>query len=472
YDSIGGSFSFCIADFNGDSINDLAVGDAGGIGVNDSNGQVNIHYGTGGLLNNSPDLVIGGYGSATATNFGYTASAGDINGDGIADLIVDAPSYPISGNRNGRIYVYYGDTLGPDAWPDIILNGHPSPTYLENFGSGKSDMRDINHDDYDDIIASGPVNSINGGAAGEVYIYLSDNAPLDTIADSWIYGEMQEQYLGAFNLSLVNAETTGFEPMSWFGTPNWPSTGGGFGAGKSYMLLGDTTGETLPQWTITGEDTGLGCWSSSAGYSDTDKMEDLIAGSRAYNGRGKAYLWLRRPTMNNAYDASILGRYPADSNRGDVLGARVAPAGDVDNCGRDEFLVSNYYADSSNMIWLCKYTGPDAVAGEPVNNEQLAINNVLQNSPNPFSHQTTIKYQVSQSGKISLKVYNISGQLVKTLVDEETSPFNPSPRGEGRVGSVVWNGCDDRGQRVSNGVYVYRLQSGGNVITKKMTYIK
>ena len=177
--------------------------------------------------------------------------------------------------------------------------------------------------------------------------------------------------------------------------------------------------------------------------------------------------------MNNAYDAYILGRYPAGSNRGDVLGARVAPAGDVDGDGKDEFMVSNYYADSSNMIWLCKYTGPDAgVEQGTINNEQLAINNVLQNAPNPFSHQTTIKYQIAKSGAVSLKIYNISGQLVKTLVNEETSPSNPSPRGEGRVGSVVWNGCDDHGQRVSNGVYVYRLQSGGKYLSRKMILLK
>ncbi|MDP2807952.1 MAG: FlgD immunoglobulin-like domain containing protein [bacterium] len=461
YDSLGSYPSFCIADFNGDSINDLALGDYRGTGTNNEKGQVNIHYGTGVDLNPTPDLVIGGYGSATATNYGYTVSAGDINGDNIADLIVDAPNYPISGNRNGRIYIYYGDILGLHTWPDIILNGHPSPTFYENFGSGKSDFCDLNQDGYDDIIASGPVNSINGIASGKVYYYLSKNAPLDTIADGWIYGEGAEQYLGANNLSNVKAETTGFKPISWFGTPDWPSTTGSFGEGKCYMAPGDTTGELTPEWTITGEDTALGFWSSSAGYADKDKLGDFLAGAApAFNRTGKAYLWLQRPTMRTQYDAYILGRYAGGTGIGDVLGARVAPAGDVDSCGRDEFLVSNYYADSSNMIWLCKYTGPDGITGEPEFKTQNLKFKIYQNSPNPFSQSTIIKYQLSQAGRVSLKVYNVAGQLVKTLII-------------GQVGAgqhtVKWDGRDNIGNKVSSGIYIYRLSAVGQAENKDMT---
>jgi hypothetical protein len=473
YDSLCKSPTFCIADFNKDGYGDLAVGDRGGIGVYSEKGQVNIHYGTGIDLPNTPDLVIGGYGSATATNFGQALSSGDINGDGVDDLIVGAPDYGEL-NARGRVYVYYGDTLGLHTWPDIIMNGRPEAGYWENFGNATS-ADDLNGDGFDDLIVGAYNNCGNSFSAGKVYYYYSEGASIDTIPDGWIYGEGYEQQVSIFGLSLVQSDTIGFASLGWFGTPIWNNPSGSIGEGKCYLVPGDTTGELTPLWTITGEDTGLGGWSSRAGYSDGDKLGDLLSGaSRAYSCRGKVYLWLRRPIMRNIPDAYIIGRYPSGAYRGDVLGATVAPAGDVDNCGKDEFLISNWYADTGHMIWLCKYTGPDAnaVAGEPVNIEQLAINNVLQNSPNPFNHETTIKYQVPPSGKISLKVYNISGQLVKTLVDEETSPFNPSPRGEGRVGSVVWKGCDDRGQRVSNGVYVYRLQSASQCLTRKMILLK
>jgi hypothetical protein len=105
----------------------------------------------------------------------------------------------------------------------------------------------------------------------------------------------------------------------------------------------------------------------------------------------------------------------------------MAAAGDVDKDGKDEVLFSNPQGYSQKTVWLCKYTGPDGVTGEPEYKIQNTKFKIYQNVPNPFSHQTTIKYQVSQSGKVSLKVYNIAGQVVRVLVNEETSPSNPSP---------------------------------------------
>jgi hypothetical protein len=474
YDTAGGHPTMCIADFNGDGYGDLALGDSYGTGANQAKGQVNIHYGTGVDLNPTPDLVIGGYGSATATAYGWDVSGGDINGDGIDDLVVGAPYWGPMYSL-GRVYVYYGDTLGLHTWPDIILNGHTEAGYYEDFGNSVDATVDYNKDGYNDLLVGAYLNAKNGNSAGKVYYYISDNASIDTIADGWFYGEASYQMLGAYNVSSICSDSLIFEPVGWYGTPDWPNTST-WGDGKCYMVPGDTTGELIPEWTITGNeylDSALGYWSSSAGYADSDKLGDFSASAlKAFSDPGKVYLWLRRPAMKNQYDAYIIGR--GSTPGGDALGARIAPAGDVDGCGRDEFMVSNYFADTDNMIWLCKYTGPDAnaVAGEPVNNEQLAINNVLQNSPNPFSHQTTIKYQVPQTGKISLKIYNISGQLVKTLVNEETSPSTPSPQGEGRVGSVVWDGRDDNGQRVSNGVYVYRLQSDSQCLSRKMILLK
>jgi len=208
----------------------------------------------------------------------------------------------------------------------------------------------------------------------------------------------------------------------------------------------------------------LGYWSSSAGYADNDKLGDFLTGTGAPFHPGKAYLFLRRNVMRTQSDAYIIGR-----SNNDVLGAKVAPAGDVDSCGRDEFLVSNYYADTDNMIWLCKYTGPDGVTGEPEFKIQNSKFKIYQNSPNPFSQSTIIKYQIAKAGKISLKVYNISGQLVKILVNETPSP---NASGEGGVRSVTWDGRDDNGQRVSNGIYIYQLKTGGESMVKKMTLLR
>jgi hypothetical protein len=89
-----------------------------------------------------------------------------------------------------------------------------------------------------------------------------------------------------------------------------------------------------------------------------------------------------------------------------------------------------------------------------------------QNYPNPFNPSTTIKYDIpAGSGPIPAKiyVYDIRGRLIKKLVDKEMEP--------GRY-QVHWNGRNDRGQRVVSGIYLYRIEAGEFVSTRKMMLLK
>ncbi len=100
------------------------------------------------------------------------------------------------------------------------------------------------------------------------------------------------------------------------------------------------------------------------------------------------------------------------------------------------------------------------------NEPRTALHQLSPNAPNPFGHSgTNISYQVGGSGScpVSLKIYNITGQLVKTLINEHKTP--------GRY-NAVWNGRSDKGQKVSAGIYIYRLQAGEKNITKKMILVK
>jgi hypothetical protein len=94
----------------------------------------------------------------------------------------------------------------------------------------------------------------------------------------------------------------------------------------------------------------------------------------------------------------------------------------------------------------------------------LARNELRQNYPNPFNPVTTIRYQVKTAGPVTLKVYNVAGQLVRTLVDETVEA--------GRVYEVTWRGQNDAGHDVSSGVYFYKLVASDYVETKKMVLLK
>jgi hypothetical protein len=86
-----------------------------------------------------------------------------------------------------------------------------------------------------------------------------------------------------------------------------------------------------------------------------------------------------------------------------------------------------------------------------------------QNYPNPFNPSTTIEYALPNSENVKIEIYDLLGRLVKTLVNETKL--------SGKY-SVIWNGEDDRGKAVSSGIYLYRLHSGSQVITKKLNTIK
>jgi hypothetical protein len=86
-----------------------------------------------------------------------------------------------------------------------------------------------------------------------------------------------------------------------------------------------------------------------------------------------------------------------------------------------------------------------------------------QNSPNPFKGSTAISYNVPASGNVTLKVYNIAGQVVKTLVNGQ------QPAG---AQQVAWDGKDEGGRKASAGVYVYQLNANGQTQTKRLTLLQ
>jgi hypothetical protein len=87
-----------------------------------------------------------------------------------------------------------------------------------------------------------------------------------------------------------------------------------------------------------------------------------------------------------------------------------------------------------------------------------------QNVPNPFNPVTTIWYDVpAGGGAVTLRVFDVSGRLVRTLVDGQQIPGWKS---------VVWNGRDDRDRGVSSGVYFYRMDAPGFSSTRKMLLLR
>jgi hypothetical protein len=416
-----------LGDVNCDSVDDIAVGAVNCTQI-DSCGRVYVYFG-GSSMDSISDLVLKGN---FCTAFGVAIAAGDINGDGWNDIIVG--EYAYNGlTLDGRTYVYYGGPL-LDTIPDIVINGHNNECFGHTVGSGG----DLNSDGFEDIVVGADENSESYGGAGKVYAFFGGN-PMDTIPDCWLHGEGGGDWLGLFNCDIM--ENTATYDRVITSTELWSGY-----RGKVYMLDGGNPMDTLLDIQMVGKgDTSmLGYWSSSIKAIDIGVFGEALAGAPGDPpgdyGHGVGYIWTGGNLMDTIPDAWLMGRY-----YGDVIGCRVASAGDVNGDGFDEMMFSNYAADSNKSVWVCRYTGP-AIMEQMAGHAKRVMN--LEIYPNPFSKNLFVKFQIHPhlspppsrgrvrergiKSQISIKIYDILGRTVlnydldnpegKTVVDTRHLP--------------------------------------------------
>jgi len=88
---------------------------------------------------------------------------------------------------------------------------------------------------------------------------------------------------------------------------------------------------------------------------------------------------------------------------------------------------------------------------------------LYQNYPNPFNPQTTIAFTLPEAQHVVLKIYDVRGALVRTLVQQDYSAG---------YHSVIWDGKNDNGHMASSGSYIYKLETENRTAVKKMVYLK
>ncbi|MEO8169217.1 MAG: T9SS type A sorting domain-containing protein, partial [bacterium] len=88
---------------------------------------------------------------------------------------------------------------------------------------------------------------------------------------------------------------------------------------------------------------------------------------------------------------------------------------------------------------------------------------LIQNYPNPFNPTTNIRFSLPSDQHVTLQVFDITGALVKTILDETLRSGNME---------ATWDGSNSNGGKVSSGVYLYRLRAGNYIMTKKMIMMK
>ena len=105
---------------------------------------------------------------------------------------------------------------------------------------------------------------------------------------------------------------------------------------------------------------------------------------------------------------------------------------------------------------------PGTVTGD--DDPEIPLSFVLhQNVPNPFNPSTTIRFGIDVAGRVTLRIYDVAGRLVKELVND----YRAADRYE-----EVWDGRDNRGNPVASGVYFYSLETGRFEKTRKMLLLR
>jgi immune inhibitor A len=125
--------------------------------------------------------------------------------------------------------------------------------------------------------------------------------------------------------------------------------------------------------------------------------------------------------------------------------------------------VAVYNVSNSNDTMTCDvFVSPADVKDESEHSLPSECQ-LEQNYPNPFNPQTEIEYHLSRSGSVTLEIFNALGEKVCTLVNQQQ---------ERGFHQMSWNGTDDQGEPVSNGIYFYRLKVNHFIQTNKMIFLK
>ena len=318
-----GSSVASAGDINNDGFDDLIVGAWGNSAGGLSAGRVYIFSGLNG------DTLYIFTGEAAFDKFGLSvASAGDVDNDGFADLIVGAPFNDAGGSDAGQAYVFSGrtgDTL-------YVFTGELAQDW---FGHSVASAGDVNNDGFDDLIVGARHGDVGGVKAGRAYVFSGQTGETIYVFN----GEASADQFSASVSSAGDVNNDGFDDLV-VGAPF--NDAGGSNAGRVYVFSGKT-GDTL--YLFTGEAAGdiFGRSVASAGDVNNDGIDDLVVGASSNDVGGD---YAGRVYVFSGKTGDTLHVFTADA-AGDNFGNSVASAGDVNSDGYDDLIVGAVLGDNS-----------------------------------------------------------------------------------------------------------------------------
>lgn len=372
-DQVDAAFGTSVAnlgDVNGDGYSDVAVGAPAFDNGNTDEGRTYVFPGRSNGLSATPtESLLGG---VAFGQFGVVvAPAGDVNGDGYADVIVSSPYYDGTAFDEGAVWVYYGNANGLGSTNPTLL----APTKHEKayFGWAAASAGDVNNDGFADIVVGAPGYDFRFGLnydQGRVYIFHGSATGINSTPVQMIDGVQSQEQIGLAVAGVGDVNNDGYSDVA-VGTNRYD--GQFTDEGKVTIYYGSSAGTTTVEpWIKTGGQEGayFGFSVASAGDVNRDGLGDVIIG--AYNrdklplsNNGEAYVFLGATGGLSQTPATTI----TGAQDGELLGYTVASAGDVNGDGFGDVLITSLWYDSGEAnegrVWLFHGTS-SGISSTPV----------------------------------------------------------------------------------------------------------
>ncbi len=226
--------------------------------------------------------------------------------------------------------------------------------------------------------------------------------------------------------------------------------------------LGDLDQNGKPELFFTNYARGQVNALAYDGVGDIMTPESWITSEGFYDNS-----FVYKPKFSDFGDSTVFKKAMTEWNDNDIsqihgsFGIKIAD--DLDNDGKKELVFSalqSYWSDSWLFVMETSFSGVKADRWSVVTPDQYKLGLAY---PNPFNATTTIEYVLPIDKQIKVRVYNMMGQVVRTLIDSQM------PAGTHRI---TWDGMDNSGKSVATGMYLYTLEYGNFKQVHRMTLVK